>query len=285
MKIPALPLKCIMCVLLAFSGTFLACSVFAHQSNQSGDSLGWPFTNPDADHGRITAPTLGMQRPDVMPDNSCSMWDAPDSKRSAVSAGRLQVPPKARDEYSKACGDVRHKKLASAANHLHSAVGQYRPYADAWVLLGEVLESENHVDDALNACSQATYADSNYPPAYLCLADAAGQQGHWDQTLDMANHALAIESQDVYGYFYAAVAQFHLNCLAEAENSALQTISVDHSHRITQVHVLLGQIYAGRNDLPDAAAELKVYLKLSPNAPDAKQVRSKLADLEGQIKK
>lgn len=276
----------IACGLALLGGLLGGSSPFSGQrSQQALNPPPWPFTNPDAEHGRVTAPELGMQPSEASSGESCSLWDAPEVKRSAVSASRLQVPPKAKGEYTKACTDVRHKKLASAENHLHNAVQQYQSYADAWVLLGQVLEAGNHVGQAQTACSEATRADSNYTPGYLCLADVAGQQKQWNQTLDMANRALAIASQDVYGYFYTAMAEFHLNQFAEAESNALQTINADHSHRVPQVHLLLAQIYGSKHDLHNAAAQLRVYLKVAPDSANAPQVRASLAQLETQIAK
>lgn len=287
MKIPARPLRQnIPCMFALVAGLLAASSLCARQSKQGGDAPGWPITNPDPNHGRAPAdPTVGMQRPNATAEESCSLWDGPSSSRSAVSAARLQVPGKARDEYTKACGDLRHKKLTNAESHLHNAVQQYQPFADAWVLLGEVLEAENHVDQAQNACSEATRADGNYSPGYLCLADLAGQQKQWSETLDMANRALAIASEDAYGYFYTALAQFHLNHLKEAEANALQTIDADRLHRVPQAHLLLAQIYGARQNPRDAATQLRAYLKLVPNSPDSPQLRIKLAELESQIQK
>jgi predicted Zn-dependent protease len=75
-----------------------------------------------------------------------------------VSAATLQVPGKARGEYSKACGDLRGKKLASAEQHLRKAVQEYPQYE--WVLLGQVLEGGNRMPKAQSACSRASSVDS-----------------------------------------------------------------------------------------------------------------------------
>lgn len=286
MRIPAQARLWYIASAFSLSASLLAApSLLAQQSQQSSDPPGWPITNPDANRGRVIPnPMIGMQRADGNPEESCSLWDAPIAG-SVVSAARLHVPSKAAEEYRKACSDLRHKKLESAERHLHSAVEQYEPYADAWVLLGEVLEAENNVDQAESACSKATQTDSNYTPGYLCMADAASRRKQWDQALNMANRALAIGSQDIYGYYYTAVAQFHLDDLPSAENNALQTINADRSHRLPQAHVLLAQIYGTKRDLYNAAAQLRAYLKLAPNSPDAAQVRSRLAELETQIQK
>ena len=76
-----------------------------------------------------------------------------------------------------------------------------------------------------------------------------------------------------YGYFYSAIAEFHLGRVSDAEKSANQTIVADLIHRIPQAHLLLVQIYAAENDVHDAIIQLRAYLKVAPNSPDAARER------------
>src|SRR5712664_2801910 len=82
---------------------------------------------------------------------------------------------------------------------------EYPRYAAAWVLLGQVLEAGNRIEEARGACSQASGVDSDYGPAYLCLADVAVQRQEWNQALDLADRALKLSPvHDVYGSFFSA---------------------------------------------------------------------------------
>jgi tetratricopeptide (TPR) repeat protein len=142
------------------------------------------------------------------------------------------------------------------------------------------------MEEARGACSQGSSVDSHYAPAYLCLADVAAQQEEWNQTLDLADRALALDPvQDVYVYFYSAMAQFHLSHLPVAERNALKTIDADHLHRVPQVHLLLAQIHRAKHDFFGAAAQLRAYLKVAPSSPNSAGVRKSLAELEGQMPK
>jgi tetratricopeptide (TPR) repeat protein len=203
-----------------------------------------------------------------------------------VDATALQVPGKARGEFRKGCSDLRSRKLASAEKHLREAIQEYPRYPAAWVLLGQVLEAGKRIEEARGACSRASSVDSNYAPAYLCLADITGQQHEWMQSLDSANRALAIApAHNLYGDFYSAMAQFHLKQLPAAERNALETIEVDHLHRVPQVHLLLAQIYGAKHDFNGAAVQLRTYLKVAPKSSDSDAVRKSLAELESQIAK
>lgn len=62
--------------------------------------------------------------------------------KPTVSVVDLQVPGKPRSEFESGCEALRKKKTADAEKHLRKAVQQYEKYAAAWVLLGQLLETE-----------------------------------------------------------------------------------------------------------------------------------------------
>ena len=270
--------------LCASAVVVLTPSIWAQQGGSASSSTpGWPLHNSAPDHALPDA--VGTQFPNIdKKDESCLMWTV--AEGTTVSAQTLQVPEKARDEYRKACSDMKGKKLLNAEDHLRKVVHGYPRFVAAWALLGQVLEAGKRLEEARGACSEATSVDSAYAPAYLCLADVAAQQGEWNQTLDLADRALTLEPvQDVYGYFYCAMAQFHLSHLPAAEKNAIQAIDADHLQRVPQAHLLLAQIYGAKHDFYGAATQLRAYLRVAPRAPDSAGVRKSLAELEGQIPK
>jgi TolA-binding protein len=270
--------------LCASAFVVLTPSIWAQQGGSGSSSTpGWPLHNSAPDHALPDA--IGTQVPNIdKKDQSCLMWTVAEAKGTTISARTLQVPEKVRDEYRKACSDLKGKKLLNAEDRLRKAVQGYPQYAAAWALLGQVLEAEKRLEEARGACSESTSVDSAYVPGYLCLADVAAQKEEWNQTLDLADRALTLE-QDVYGYFYCAMAQFHLSHLPAAEKNAIQAIDADHFQRVPQVHLLLAQIYGAKHDFYGAATQLRAYLRVAPTAPDSAGVRKSLAELEGQIPK
>jgi|HubBroStandDraft_6_1064221.scaffolds.fasta_scaffold00183_2 tetratricopeptide (TPR) repeat protein len=273
-------------VICAFVVLALAKSLPA-QDSSGGGSPGWPLHDSAPTHG--SADAIGTPPPSAMVerDESCLIWTAGDLRTApTVKAGELKIPEKAKGEFRKACGDYRGKRFATAEGHARKAVEVYPQYAAAWVLLGQTLEAASRTEDARGACSQASTVDAQYAAAYLCLADVAGQLHDWQQALESADRALAIDPlQDVYGNFYSAMAHFHLGHLPVAERNAQQAIDADHFHRVPQTHLLLAQIYGAKHDLHGEAAQLRAFLKIAPNSPYAPGVRKSLAEVEGQIEK
>jgi tetratricopeptide (TPR) repeat protein len=212
------------------------------------------------------------------------LWVVAEAPGNTVSAATLQIPGKAHGEYEKGCGDLRDKKFEGAENHLRKAVQLYPRYAEAMVLLGQLLVAHNRAEEALGECTKASGVDPDFVPAYLCLADVSGQLRQWSQTLEFADRAIKLDPvQNLYGHFYMAIAQLHLNQFSAAEKNALQAIDADHLHRLPQAHLLLAQIYGSMHDLKSAATQLRAYLSVVPNSPDAPGVRKSLEDLESQI--
>ncbi|MGA8035044.1 MAG: tetratricopeptide repeat protein [Candidatus Acidiferrales bacterium] len=222
----------------------------------------------------------------VQPDDSCLLWTEGKTDSATVSAANLKAPPAARDEYKKACSEVRAKHWPEAETHIRKAIDLDSEYPGAWALLGQVLEANQKILEAKSACAKASSADAAYAPAYLCLSDLAAQQNDWQASLDFADRSLALDPvQNAYGHFYSAVAQVHLGKVSQAESSALDAIDADHRHRVPQIHLLLAQIYGSQGNLSHAAEQLRAYLKVARNAPDAPTVRKSLAQLEAQLQK
>jgi tetratricopeptide (TPR) repeat protein len=252
-------------------------------SSSSGATPGWPMHNTAPVHGLPDAMGTAPQ-PALQSNGSCSLWAVGRASGNTVSAATLQIPRKAHGEYEKGCGDLRDRKFEGAENHLRKAVQLYPRYAEAMVLLGQVLAARNRAEEALGLCTQASSVVPDFVPAYLCLADVSGQLRQWSHTLEFADHAVKLDPvQNLYGHFYMAIAQFHVSQFSGAEKNALQTIDADYLHRLPQVHLLLAQIYGGRHDLKSAATQLRAYLLAAPKSPDAPTVRKSLEDLESQI--
>jgi len=259
-------------------------ALFSQQnSSSSGATPGWPLHNSAPLHG---LPDAVGTTPQTVPqkNGSCLLWVVADVPGNTVSAATLQIPGKAHGEYEKGCGDLRDRKFEGAENHLRKAVQLYPRYAEAMVLLGQLLAAHNRAEEALGLCTKASSVDPGFVPAYLCLADVSGQLRQWNQTLEFADHAIKLDPvQNLYGHFYMAIAQFHLNQFSGAEKNALLTIDADRLHRLPQVHLLLAQIYGNMHNLKSAATQLRAYLSVAPNSPSAPSVRKSLEDLESQI--
>ena len=224
----------------------------------------------------------------VTPDNertvdaeACNSWTDSGVHSPTVSVTRLEVPDKASSEFQKACSSYKGKKYTDAEGHVRRALDIYPDYAASWVLLGQVLDAQHHQDEAGQACSHAATVDPKYIAPYLCLAEFAARSDNWKQVSQLSDTALALDpTSNAYALYYSAAASFHLQQLPDAEQHARAAVDLDPWHHLPQVHLLLANIYASKGDPHSEATELKEYLKIASNSPDAVGARYMLKELE-----
>jgi len=198
-----------------------------------------------------------------------------------VSATAYAAPKDARKAYKKGLEAERKDKFADARTYFEKAVQIYPKHANAWFQLGAVLQKQNLKDEARTAYTQATTADNKFLPPYLSLALLAGEAENWTEVV---NHTGYILDHDPLNYpdayFYNSVANYNLKKMADAEKAALQAERLDQRHRFPQLHLLLAEIFAQKNDYTGAISQMQTYLKVALDAKDADHVRERIAEFE-----
>jgi regulator of sirC expression with transglutaminase-like and TPR domain len=76
------------------------------------------------------------------------------------------------------------------------------------------------------------------------------------------------------------MANYKLNKIDDAERSGLKAEHLDLRTRFPQLHLLLAEIFARKENYAIAIAQIQTYLELAPHAKDADHVREQLAKLE-----
>ena len=217
------------------------------------------------------------------PEDSCLLPPLTFINTPMVAANQLRIGAKARTEYQKACAALRLHKTEEAEKHLRRAVQENTNYALAWVTLGQILSAGNRIDEAQNACLQASNVASRYVPAYLCLADVAARRHAWNQVLTWSASALEIDpAQDYVAYEYNAAANLNLHHLTEAEKSGLRAVEIDKDHREPRTLFVLAQIYEAKHETDNEINRLNEYLKYADNPQDISAVKAFLLKLENR---
>jgi len=212
-----------------------------------------------------------------------------------VSAVPYKLPKDARKAYEKGVQAEKNGKLADAQKNLETAVKIYPNSANAWYQLGTVLQKQERKDEARKAYRQATTIDGKFLPPYLSLASMAYQAANWSEVLDLTGHILDLDPLNhaavnsyildldpvnyAGAYFYHAMASYQLNKFEDAERSALKAEHLDLRTHFPQLHLLVAEIFARKNDYAVAIAEIETYLALAPHAENADQARERLANL------
>ena len=224
------------------------------------------------------------------------MQRATKTEGMTLSATPYKAPKDARRAYVKGLDAERNGKLADARKYFETALQIYPRYVNAWFQLGTVLQKENQKDAARTAYTHATTIDTKFLPPYLSLASMAYEAENWTEVLNFTGHILDLDPlscADVTGYildldplnyaeayFYDAIANYKLNKIEAAEKSALKAERAGLRTHFPQVHLLLAEIFARKNNFATAISEMQTYLELAPHAKNADQAREQLAKWE-----
>ncbi|HEV7967715.1 MAG TPA: hypothetical protein VGP19_09105 [Candidatus Acidoferrales bacterium] len=242
-----------------------------------------PGVEPETEPGVLTPTPQPIAKPTVVEDESCLPWDLSSVRGSTVSAARLQVPGKARGQYEKACGALKKKKLTEAEQHARDAIQTYQNYSAAWVMLGQVLEGEQKMSEAHDACSQPIKGDPTYLPPYLCLAGLLDHEKDWDDLLTWSDQFRGINLPgDMYSNYYRGLSLFHLHKFSEAQKTVLAAIVLDSAHHQPGLNFLLAQIYGQQGDVANATVQIQQFMKYSNSRQDKDAAKQYLSDLQSQ---
>lgn len=194
------------------------------------------------------------------------------------------APKDARSAYDRGLDHAKKQKWADAERDFLKAVQAYPHYAIAWYELGRVYQQEKKFEDAERALTEAIGIDPRFISPYGQLTFLAAVQGKWDDVIAYASQIIRLSPAvpaDVY--FYSSVAHYNLRKIDVARDHARQAATLDTQHRNPQIPHLLGMILAQTGDYNEAAEQLRLYLKLAPNSPEAAAVEQKLAEIDKAI--
>jgi len=200
---------------------------------------------------------------------------------TTVSATTLQAPKDARKAYDKAREALRKDKTGEAQKQFAKAVELYPKFAEAWYQLGLLQEKSDDRAEARNSYSQAIAADPKLVTPYLPLARFSMHDKNWEDAAATTERLLKLDAVDFpEAYYYNAAANLRLKKPADAEASARQVLRLDSAHQFPEAAHILGFVLYQKGDFAGAQEQLRNYLQLAPNAPDAAQVKQQLAELD-----
>ena len=191
------------------------------------------------------------------------------------------VPKAAVDLFVKAQEAARKGDAAKAEALLNESVAQHPQFGLAHNELGLIHMRAGRLDKALEAYRVAAKALPEDASVQLNYGTALTQKKEFAEAEKQLRRALRKLDKSATGHMYLGVALIGLKNIDEAERE-LQQASKLGGDQMGAAHKYLGGIYWARREYKKAADELETYLKLSPKAPDAEQVRATIKDLRGK---
>ena len=207
---------------------------------------------------------------------------------TTISVTSMAAPKDAMRALEKA-QKIRAEKPVEAEKELTKAVKIYPQFAAAWTLLGDLHREHNDFNTARADYAQAIAADPQFVNPAYGLAVMAAQEKKWDDTIRLTEQVIKLNSAAYpLAYFLNAAANYNSQKFEAAEESAKKFKALDIQHSHADVCLLLSYIYSGRQDYAGAAREIRDYLALAPNSPDAESLKNdakRFEDLSVSAKK
>jgi tetratricopeptide (TPR) repeat protein len=200
------------------------------------------------------------------------------------SGTSINAPKEATKAYEKGSQAAKKKKWKDAEEQLRKAVDAYPKYAVAWYELGTVYHQQNNVPQAREAYQNAIKADEKYVSPYAQLARIEGAEQKWPNVAELTAKVIRLNpyfSPDMY--YISAVANFNLQKLDVAEDHAREASKMDPQQRNPRISQLLGLLLAQKEAYPEAAENMRAFLKRVPDGPDAENVKKQLAEVERRM--
>jgi Tfp pilus assembly protein PilF len=199
---------------------------------------------------------------------------------TTISVTSMGAPKDAMRAYEKA-QKVQAEKPAEAEKELNKAVKIYPQFAAAWNLLGEIHRERNEFAAARVEYAQAITADPQFVSPHYGLAMIAAQEKKWDDTIRLSDQVLKLNSAAFpLTYFINAAANYNLQKFEAAEESAKKFKALDTQHTHPDVCLLLSYVLSAKQDYAGAAREIRDFLAITPNAPDAESLQKEAKRFE-----
>jgi Tfp pilus assembly protein PilF len=191
------------------------------------------------------------------------------------------VPKPAVDLFVKALEAEHRKENDKAVELLNEALAQHAQFGLAQNELGTLYMRSGKLDKALESYRAAAAALPDDPMVQLNYGTALTQKKQFADAEKLLRSALKRLDKSATGHLYLGISLIGLKNIGEAESEFQQAAKLG-GDQMGTAHKYLGGIYWQKGDLRRAADELETYVKLTPKAPDAEQIRGTIKQLRGK---
>ena len=191
------------------------------------------------------------------------------------------VPKAAVDLFLKALDAEQKRDSEKAMTLLGEAIAQHPNFGLAHNELGMLYMRTGKLDNALEEYKSAIGALPDDSIVQLNYGSALTQKKDFPEAEKQLKRALKKLDKSATGHFYLGVSLIGLKKIGEAETEFQQAAKLG-GDQMGAAHKYLGGILWQKGDLKRAADELETYLKLSPHAPDAEQIRGTIKQLRSK---
>jgi hypothetical protein len=197
----------------------------------------------------------------------------------SVAAVDLNVPKSARKEFDRAVKTMAGRDWTKALQQLTRAISLYPQYAVAYNNIGVVYGHLNDPAHEREALEKAIGLNDHLVPALVNLAKLCFQDKNAARAETLLENARQAEPNNPETMTLLAQAQL-LNKHFDAAIATAHTVHALPHQNFAVVHYMAARAFERENRLPDALAELQLFLAEEPNGARADRVRAEIAQLK-----
>ncbi|MCM3869321.1 MAG: tetratricopeptide repeat protein [Pyrinomonadaceae bacterium] len=200
-------------------------------------------------------------------------------KPGVLNAEFANVPKRALVHYDNAVAQAKKKDHAGAIEELKLAIEEYPSFMHAFNELGVQYLKLNQLEKADEAFQGALKITPDAFAALINRGIANVMMKRYGEAVPILRKALAKNDQSAVGHYFLGQALANLGLFEDAEKELLASLKLG-KEEMKEAHRILAIIYTSRGAKKQAADELEAYLKLAPDAPDAKKLKDMILQLK-----
>jgi tetratricopeptide (TPR) repeat protein len=189
-----------------------------------------------------------------------------------ISAAELSVSEDAAREYKRAHDSLSRHDVKGAIERLKRAVEISPQFATAWNQLGVIAYQTKEYQQAEGYFREALKQDADAYSPLVNLGGALLALDRFEEALEINRAAVKARPGDALAHSQLGKSYFYLDRLDDAETHLKRAKALDPSH-FSYPQVFLIEVYARRNQLPAAIAEMEEFLKLHPDSDWVPRIR------------
>ena len=196
-----------------------------------------------------------------------------------------EVPEEARKLYNKGVKNINSKDTSKGFAEIEEALKIFPDYFDALNTLGREYTQRKEYQKALPYLIKSIDINQRSFTSFYSLAYACYQLKHIPEAIEAGRGATILQPNSLNAQLlYGTVLRIGGN-YDKAMQSLLQARKLSKNSPIAEVHWQLALLYNRTGKNKEAVEELEAFLKVQPDAPNAKEVRQLIEKLRNEVKK
>jgi Flp pilus assembly protein TadD len=202
-----------------------------------------------------------------------------EGKPGVVNSEFANVPKNALDFYNKGLELAQKGEYQGAIKELQNAVTEYPEFMLAHNEIGVQYLRLNDLEKADEAFQTALKIKPESFTPLMNRGIVLVQSKRFEEAEKVLRSIVKMKEKFAAGHYFLGQAVANLGKFDEAEKELTLAIELG-GEEMKEAHRILAIIYSAKGQKKKAAAELKTYLKLTPTAPDAEQLKRTITQLE-----